>query len=401
VSTRIAVLIACAAGQVAIVACSDNGGPAAGPPVGIVITPSDTALQEGRSVQYHARLVDSAGATVAGASFTWTTDAAGVATVSTSGLVSAHHIGGVLVTAASDTFSATAPLTVIDSLITTRIPFAVGAPIGLAVTGSKAYVTLGSADSLAVLDVAGERATAETAVGHTPTGVAFNPAGTRAYVTNQLGSSLSIVDAATNGVLSTLPMHGNPFVTLTSGDGGTVWVTSGNLNRVYAVNATSPAIVDSASAPAGPNGLARHPTLSRLYVSGSVDGKVYELDAVTLDSLRSWSLGGSAQGMVLSGDGATLFVANESGWVDAITLATGTVSSPTAVPGTPYGLALSPDGTRLAVSSTAGNVLILDAATLAVTKAVQVGGVPRRLAYRADGSRLLVANEAGWVDFIR
>jgi YVTN family beta-propeller protein len=399
-SPRSGLLLTCALALAAAAACSENSGPAAGPPVGIVITPGDTAFQEGRGVQYHAALVDSAGTTVSGGSFTWSTNEPTLATVSASGLVTGHSVGTVLVTATRDTFSSSVSLTVIDSLITTRLPI-YGGPFGLAVFGPKAYVTLPYPDSLAVVNVPGEALSSLSPAGGTPTGVAFNAAGTKAVVSNQGGATLGIVTVATNAMASTVPIPGSPFVVCTSASGDTAWVTVGDRNRVYAVNMTSLTLVDSSTTPDGPNGLARHSTLPRLYVSGMLDGKVYELDATTLDSLRSWSLGGAAQGVVVSADGTKLFVANEWGWIDVITLASGAVGTPVVLPGGQFGLALSPDGTRLAVSDTHGTVHVLNASTLATIRTVTTGGTPRRLAYRPDGTRLLVANEAGWVDFIR
>jgi len=379
-------------------ACSDNSGPSP-IPAGVVITPGDTLIPARTSTAYHATLVDSAGQPLTFGAFTWTSDDTTIATVSATGVVTAKQIGLADIYATSDTLSGFVTIQVVDSLITTRLFLGADAA-GLAVSGSKAYVTLVTAGSLAVLNVPAETATGRVVTGYVPTGVTFNAAGTRAYVTNQ-GGTLGVLDAAANTKLSSVPIPGAPFVDLTSADDATVWVTSGSLNRVYALNATTLTIVDSAVTPVGPNGLARHPTLPRLYVSGSVDGKVYELDATTLDSLRSWSLGGSAQGMVVSADGSRLFVANELGWIDVITLASGAVGTPVAIAGSPFGLALSPDGTRLATSCTSGSVVVLNSATLAVIQTINTQGIARRLAYRADGTRLLVANEAGWVDFIR
>lgn len=382
----------------AAVACSDNSGPAP-IPAGVVITPGDTLVPARKTVAYHATLVDTAGQPISGGPFTWTSDDTTIATVSSTGVVTARRIGIADIYASSDTLSGFVTIQVMDSLITTRL-FLGASAVGLAVSGTKAYVTLVDVDSVARVDVPAEAASDHLAAGYLPTGVSFNPAGTKAYVTSQ-GGVLGVLDAITNTFTNTIPIPGAPFVNLTSADNATVWVTSGSLNRVYAVNATTLAITDSAVAPGGPNGLALHPTLPRLYVSGSADGNVYELDASTLDSLRSWDLAGSAQGMVVTPDGSRLIVADELGKINAITLATGAVGAPVTIAGTPYGLALSPDGTRIAVSCTSGTVVVLDTATLAVVKTIETRGVPRRLAYRADGNRLLVANEAGWVDFIR
>jgi DNA-binding beta-propeller fold protein YncE len=387
---------------VTLLSCADAGDPEPAPvPAGLVVTAPDSVMTLGQVAQFTATYVDSTGTPIPGGRFTWESMFPPVASVTSTGLVTATGVGLGMILASTDSFTGAAAFEVIDSLITTRLPI-LGAPFGLAVAGATAYVTLAFADSLAILDFPAERRLGAVATGDVPTSVAVNSAGTRAYVTDQFSEHLSTFSLPTNTPAGGVTIPGSPYVTLTSANDGTVWVTSGSLDRVYAVNTTTLAIVDSAPTPAGPNGLARHPTLARLYVSGSFDGNVYELDATTLDSLRSWSLGGSAQGMVVSTDGTTLFVANEAGWIDVITLSNGAVGTPVVVAGSPFGLALSPDGVRLAVSSAnPGSVVVFNAASRTVLRTVRTGGVPRRLAYRSDGTRLLVTNESGWVDFIR
>jgi YVTN family beta-propeller protein len=404
-STRSGLLIATAIGALTGCAGEDGGTGPTGPPVGIVVTPGDTAVREGRQVTFHARLIDSAGQTVPGQNFSWSSEDTAIATISPIGTVSAKHIGVTLIRASTETMTGLVSVTIIDSNITTRLMLA-GSPFGIAVSGSKSFVTRVLQDSLEVLDVPGELKSGAIPTGATPTDVVFNPGGTRAYVANQASQSVSIIAGATNTALGTTDGPNNPLAVLTSGDGARLWATSGSVDFVYAFNTVSNVMTDSATTPHIANGLARHPTLPRLYVSGAEDGRIYELESTTLDSLRAWSLGGSAQGIAVSPDGARLYVANEDGWVDVIALNTGSVTKSAPLPGGPYGygpfgLALSPDGTKLATSVGIGSVEILDATTLATIRSIPTGGVPRRLAYSADGTRLLVANEGGWVDFIR
>jgi len=389
----------------ALAACSDNAGPAP-IPAGIVIAPGDTTLQEGKTIRFYATFVDTAGHQVIGTRpVSWWTDDTTIVTISSSGVARARQEGTTRVWAGVDTMGSFVTLLVIDSAITMRLMLP-GSPFGIAVSGSKSYVTLSQRDSMAVLSVPSESQTGMFSTGATPTSVDFNPAGTRAFVSNQGSHSVGSINVANNAVSGASNAPNSPLAVLTSADGSTVWVTSGSVDLVYAINTTTLLLTDSAATPRIPNGLARHPTLPRLYVSGSEDGRVFELDANTLDSLRAWALGGSAQGMMVSADGSRLYVANEDGWVDEITLATGAIATSLPIAGGlygygPFGLALSPNGTIIAVSTGVGAIHFLDAGTLAILRTVQTGGVPRRISFRSDGARLLVANEAGWVDFIR
>lgn len=181
-------VLGCLAVAGASTSCSDDSGPSP-VPAAIIITPGDTILPQGVSAAFHATLVDSAGQTIPGAHFTWSSDDTTIVTVSAAGVVTAKRIGLADVYAANDTLSMHASIQVIDSLITTRLWLGTSAA-GLAVAGGKAYVTLVDAESVAVLDIPGESETGRMASGFVPTGVTFNPTATRAYVTNQGGVAL-------------------------------------------------------------------------------------------------------------------------------------------------------------------------------------------------------------------
>jgi YVTN family beta-propeller protein len=51
---------------------------------------------------------------------------------------------------------------------------------------------------------------ATVTVGHGPTGVAVNPAGTRVYVTNWHANSMSVIDTATNTIVATVRTGESP-----------------------------------------------------------------------------------------------------------------------------------------------------------------------------------------------
>jgi acetyl esterase/lipase len=85
------------------------------PPVATVgVTPSNTSLLGGATVQLAAVASDARGQPIAGASFTWTTSDAGVATVSSSGLVKGVNAGSATITATSGGKSGTAAIAVTD-----------------------------------------------------------------------------------------------------------------------------------------------------------------------------------------------------------------------------------------------------------------------------------------------
>lgn len=78
----------------------------------ITVTPSSLTLATGQSGQLAATALDARGRPVAGATVAWTSSAPAIATVSTSGLVTAVAPGSAVVTASSEGKSATARVTV-------------------------------------------------------------------------------------------------------------------------------------------------------------------------------------------------------------------------------------------------------------------------------------------------
>ncbi|HTY04901.1 MAG TPA: beta-propeller fold lactonase family protein, partial [Gemmatimonadales bacterium] len=119
---------------------------------------------------------------------------------------------------------------------------------------------------------------------------------------------------------------------------------------------------------------------------------------------RTFNVGGTAQGVVVSADGTRLYVANEStNRVDAINLSAGNAAGFVATSGGgAFDLQLSTDGTQLWASlSGAGRVDVYDRATLTLVRTVKTGGTPRRIGLTPASGLIVVGNEAGAVDFIK
>jgi len=61
-----------------------------------------------------------------------------------------------------------------------------------------AYITNNGSNNVSVIDTASNTVITTVAVGILPTGVAVNPAGTRVYVTNYSANTVSVLDTAHN-----------------------------------------------------------------------------------------------------------------------------------------------------------------------------------------------------------
>ena len=117
------VVTAVAAGSAVITATIDgvNGlatvvvNPA--PPASVTVSPSSGTLTVGQTVTLGATVRDAAGNVIAGAMVTWSSSDAAIATVSSSGVVSAVAAGTATITATSGTASGTATITVTNPAV--------------------------------------------------------------------------------------------------------------------------------------------------------------------------------------------------------------------------------------------------------------------------------------------
>src|ERR1700751_3399313 len=104
-------------------------------------------------------------------------------------------------------------------------------PTGIAITsdGTRAYVvnqlvTNQGTNTVSVVDIMTNSIVATISVGLGPSQIAITPDGTRAYVPNQQDFIISVIDTATNTVVTTIPLSGGAGIAITPG-GAPAYVT--------------------------------------------------------------------------------------------------------------------------------------------------------------------------------
>ena len=78
--------------------------------------------------------------------------------------------------------------------------------------GTRAYVANFDSNNVSVIDTATNSVVTTIPVGTQPTGVVVTPDGTLAYVTNTADNTVSVINIATNSVVATLPVGLSPLV---------------------------------------------------------------------------------------------------------------------------------------------------------------------------------------------
>jgi DNA-binding beta-propeller fold protein YncE len=218
-------------------------------------------------------------------------------------------------------------------------------------------------------------------------------------VSVQYCDEIAVIDTTRHRLIQSIPVTGDPFPLLLSPSGRTLFVTT-NEDRLFAVSLQTGRVTGSLGLPATSHHLALHPAGDRLYVATRAGGSVLEVDLHRFKVLRAFPLGGWPQGMVVSPDGTSLFVANEQQGLDAVRLGNGQRVASLANETGAVALALSPDHCFLyAAHVRAGTVGMIELASLSRRGTLVTGGRPAQIAFDGAG-HAIISNEAGWLDIV-
>jgi DNA-binding beta-propeller fold protein YncE len=373
-------------------------------PAGLELTPRDTTLRKGESVQLIATAYDSASAPIPGVTVLFQSDAPTVVSVSTGGVaIAVAAAGSALVTAGAGSLSATATVRAVDSAIVARIKLP-GPAYGATASGiGTAFVTLPYGRHVARLDLDALSLSGLIEVGAAPASLALNPARTRLYVSIQSARTISVVDVSTGVMVDTFRVTGDPVPLQVSADGNALFVAT-DAHRLYRIDVVTGTAVDSLDLPSTSHCMEFNAGRDRLYVATRVAGTAIEVDPAAMTALRTFQVGGFTQGLVVTADGSQLWVGNGSGGVDVWSLGTGTrlAAVPTGALSGVFGLTVDDGDIRLYATIPAdGKVLVIDRVGRAVVRTLVTGGIPRQVAFDAATGYVVVANESGWVDVLR
>lgn len=368
----------------------------------VTITPSDTAIDRGASVQLTATLSDAFGDPVAGGSFTWLSGAPSIATVSSTGKVQASSSpGDASIQAQSGSLYGSALVTVLDSMVVGRTRLCCR-PQGAAIFGNVAYVTQLDNSLVSRANLPSHKFNSSVTVGSIPTAVAFNSTGSRAYVANEYSNSLTVINVATNTAIDVIPANSRPFEAIVAPGDSIIYVSG--ISNVVGIRLSTKEVVASFPIPEAGNGIsiARD---SLLYASSHTGGTIVEFNLRTRTVSRTFAVGGDPLHTTVSPDGNELWIANGSGYVQFWNIDSGTQIGPNlALPAAGYGIMRRSSNGLLYVTSFysgGGYLYVIDPVSRTLLHSTVLGGGTRDVVFTADGSIGLVANEGGWVDFLR
>src|SRR5262245_4671885 len=232
--------------------------------------------------------------------------------------------------------------------------------------------------------------------GSAPSGLSLSPDGNRLYVALNMTHEVAVIDTTTNTIVRRVPVGIYPYTTVTSGDGGKVYVSNWG-GKVPGPSDTTdgmfPVVVDP-----------------RTGIPAT--GTVSVIETSTNTVVRTIDVGLHPTGMAISPSGDRLYVTNaNSDTVSVVATATDTVAKtlhvgqlgPGRVPvlgSSPNAVTVSPDGDAIYVANATENaVAVVDpdtSAANAVRGLIPTGWFPTAVALDATGGELFIASGYGF-----
>ena len=269
-----------------------------------------------------------------------------------------------------------------------------------------AYITNSDSNSVSVIDGATNTVISTVFVGNMPHGVAVTPDGSKVYVTNQVSNNVSVINTTTNTVTATVNVGLYPKGVTVSPDGTKVYVTSnGKHDGPYYNMPDTVSVIDTISNKVATNiyigqyqnpvGIAVSQDGKKVYVTNSGSHTVSVIDTATNKVTATINVEYTDLfGVAVTQDGNKVYVTNErSNNVYVIDTATNKVTATIDVGSKPMGVSVSPDGTKVYVTNHySQTVSVIDTSTNTVTATVTVGFMPQGVSVSQDGKKVYVAN---------
>lgn len=213
------------------------------------------------------------------------------------------------------------------------------------------------------------------------------------WVANEGGDSLSVIDTASNAVVTTLVGIKHPHNVQVSHDGSTVYAVSGS-NLVVAIDASTYTVRAVA-----PTGQAQAHVIEapsgRIYVTNANDGTVSVYEGPELSPVGEIALGDMPHGLRAAAGGSVIVVANTmAGRLDLIDPATDQLTGSVPVGTAPAQVAVTADG-RYAFSGITDPpaVVKVDLVSRTVVGSVPVPTAPVQLYLTQDQRTVLSADQ--------
>ncbi len=270
-------------------------------------------------------------------------------------------------------------------------------------TGPFAYVVNNGSSTVSVIDIASNTVVTSIALGSRvlPSQVDITPDGAFAYVTLGAANEVAVIETATNTVTTTINVaQAQPSGLVISPDGAFVYLMYGRVNSdVSVIEVATNTVVATVPVGLGGSGIAIRPDGAFVYVVGFGSGQnsVRVIETKTNSVVATIPLAGNVTDLVITPDGALAYLPIGSlNQVFVVSLASNTVVANLPVPFRPNAIALTPDGAFAYISHVFGPVSILETATNTIVATIPTGQQyrPGAIDFTSDGAFAYLASPA-------
>ena len=292
-------------------------------------------------------------------------------------------------------------------------------PVGLApedivFDGSNGYVyvTIRGSDNVAVIDgatnrvikwvpVPGPAPSIPSGLGSAPQGIAFDSSNGYLYVTEAGSNNVTVIDGATNTIVTSIPVGSYPFGVAFDSTNGYIYVTDYHWasylhSNVTVIDGATNKVVGSIPVGAAPIDVAFDTTNGYLYVANAASSDVTVIDSATNKVVASIPLTSSPAGLAFDSFNGYLYVsAASSDYLTVIDGATSKVIGSITVGLYPNGIAFDAvNGYLYTANSGTGSTAVIDGATNSVIGWIPSGLAPLRIAFDRTNGYLYLTNVA-------
>jgi YVTN family beta-propeller protein len=258
-------------------------------------------------------------------------------------------------------------------------------------------------DTVSIVDTATDTLVTTVPVGYGPWGVAVAPDGTNVYVTNGDSGTVSVIDTCTKAVVKTIPVPGYSIPTgiAVAPDGSKAYVTNGGSNTLSVIDTAAYTVNSTVTVGTDPFGVAVAPDGTKVYVTNRGSNTVSVIDTASNTLIKTVAVGFNPWGVAVTPDGKRAYVANRADSTVSL-IDTGTYAVTTLwynrynlMMMNPVGVAVNQDGTKVYVTNEGSNtVSMIDTASNTITATVNVEDSPSGVAVTPDGTKVYVGNRA-------
>lgn len=217
--------------------------------------------------------------------------------------------------------------------------------------GSRAFVTLAEENAVAVVDLARQKVAQTIPTGAYPHGLRLSPDGRTAYVANVEDGSVSVLDTAKLTEIARIPVGKAPVQVGFTPDGSQVFVSLRDENKVAVIDTATGKLLGRIDVGRNPIQVFATPDGQFVYVAnqGTKDepaDTVSVINVATRSVVDTIRTGAGAHGVVISGDGRSVFITNiAAGTVSMIDAGNRSVVKEFAVGKGPNGVTFRPSRT--------------------------------------------------------